>query len=226
MNPQDTAVWRWLRDVPCETVATPPDTTPSSPSSNLKRKRIVTARSTSPAKRQRILDDANNVHPDQSASAIAVTELTERTRLSHRSPSSPSKRAVSPIRDLLNDLRASKPAIFCELPFTIALPENAAALCTTLTQGLHERVIPIGLKDRVSASFPLMANEIPNSAYDDTDNSSDRELDILWETITEILTEARASSRYQKDESAWCTKVVYPMLHLACKGSMLKAESV
>ncbi|KAE8323647.1 hypothetical protein BDV39DRAFT_181838 [Aspergillus sergii] len=71
-----------------------------------------------------------------------------------------------------------------------------------------------------------MANEIPNAAYDDTDNLSDLELDILWKTITEILSEARASSRYQKDASAWCIKVVYPMLHLAFKGSMLKAENV
>ncbi|KAE8347017.1 hypothetical protein BDV24DRAFT_53115 [Aspergillus arachidicola] len=71
-----------------------------------------------------------------------------------------------------------------------------------------------------------MANDIPDSAYDDTNNPSDRELDVLWETIMEIMREARVCSRYQKDESAWCIKVVYPMLHLAFKGSMLKAESV
>ncbi|GAB1203607.1 hypothetical protein APSETT445_002243 [Aspergillus pseudonomiae] len=107
---------------------------------------MTPTQSTSPAKRQRDLDDADNVHPDQSASAIAATELSERTRLSYRLSSSTSKRAGSPVRDLLNDLRASKPAVFCELPFTIPLPENATVLCTTLTEGLHERVIPIGLK--------------------------------------------------------------------------------
>ncbi|KAK6814167.1 hypothetical protein RU639_010101 [Aspergillus parasiticus] len=133
----------------------------------------MTTRSTSPAKRHRVLDDADNVHPDQIASATPVTELTEGTRLSNLSSSSPSK-------------------------------QNAAALFTSLTQGLHEQVIPIRLKDRISASFPLMANDIPNSAYDNTDNSSDRELDILWHTIM----------------------VVYPMLQLAFKGSMLKAENV
>ncbi|OGM50938.1 hypothetical protein ABOM_000522 [Aspergillus bombycis] len=203
MNPQDSAVWRWLRDVPCERVATPPDTAPSSPSNNLKRKGTRTARSTSPAKRQRILDDADNVYPDQSASAIAATELSERTKPFYRLPSSASKRAVSPVRDLLNDLRASKPAVFCELPSTIPLPENAYALCITLTEGLHERVIPIGLK---------MVDRIVNWT--------------LWETITEILSEARESSLFQQDENAWYTKVVYPMLHLAFKGSMLKVESV
>ncbi|GMF69837.1 unnamed protein product [Aspergillus oryzae] len=57
MNPQDSAVWRWLRDVPCATVATPPDTAPSTPLGDLIRKRTMTTRSTSPAKRQRILDD-------------------------------------------------------------------------------------------------------------------------------------------------------------------------
>ena len=83
MNPQDSAVWRWLRDVPCATVATPPDTAPSTPLGDLIRKRTMTTRSTSPAKRQRILDD--NV----SASGTVVTHLTESTRLSYRSPSSP-----------------------------------------------------------------------------------------------------------------------------------------
>ncbi|KAE8372230.1 hypothetical protein BDV26DRAFT_105032 [Aspergillus bertholletiae] len=146
MNPQDSAVWRWLRDVPCETVATPPQTSPTSSLSNLKRKRTMTTRSTSPAKRQRVLEDADSVHSDQSAPATTITQLTESTKLSYRSASSLSKRAVSPVRDLLNDLSASKPAVFCELPFTIPLPENATALCTALTDGLHERVIPISLK--------------------------------------------------------------------------------
>ncbi|KAE8409029.1 hypothetical protein BDV37DRAFT_237876, partial [Aspergillus pseudonomiae] len=71
-----------------------------------------------------------------------------------------------------------------------------------------------------------MANEIPHSAYDEANNPSDRELDLLWETITEILSNARELSLFQQDENAWCSQVVYPMLHLAFRGSMLKTESV
>ncbi|PVH94221.1 hypothetical protein DM02DRAFT_199186 [Periconia macrospinosa] len=73
-----------------------------------KRKRrssMPEPRSQSPQKRQRRLrdDDDNDVFPDQSASDVGITELSERTRLSrplHSAGSSP-KRATSPVRDLL-----------------------------------------------------------------------------------------------------------------------------
>ncbi|KAE8353466.1 hypothetical protein BDV28DRAFT_107173 [Aspergillus coremiiformis] len=71
-----------------------------------------------------------------------------------------------------------------------------------------------------------MANQILDSAYDDSKDLSDREVDRLWESIAEILDEARESSRYQRDENAWCTAVVYPLLQLALQGSMLKARSI
>ncbi|GAB1194375.1 hypothetical protein APSETT444_003620 [Aspergillus pseudonomiae] len=68
-----------------------------------------------------------------------------------------------------------------------------------------------------------MANEIPHSAYDEANNPSDRELDLLWETITEILSNARELSLFQQDENAWCSQVldIYDALVRAGAGGAL-----
>jgi hypothetical protein len=109
-------------------------------------------RSWSPQKRQRMVRDDDDLFPNQSASDVGITELSERTRLSqpsHSVGSSP-KRATSPVRDLLNDLRVSKPAVLCEIPSAIMLPERALALQRSLMDRLEEELIPMGLKVMIS----------------------------------------------------------------------------
>lgn len=186
-------------------------------------------RSQSPQKRQRRIPDEDDIFPDQSASDIGVTELSERTRLSrpsHSAGSSP-KRATSPVRDLLNDLRVSKPSVLCEIPSSVTLPEHAASLQRNLMDHLEERLIPAGLKPRILAAYPSVAASIPTVAYDISDTRSTDELNTLWDCVEEILSESRDCGRYQQDENAWCMKVVHPTLRLALKGSpLLKVESV
>lgn len=186
-------------------------------------------RSRSPQKRQRMVRDDDDLFPDQSASGVGITELSERTRLSqpsHSVGSSP-KRATSPVRDLLNDLRVSKPAVLCEIPSAVTLPERALALQRSLMDHLEEELIPVGLKTQIFATYPSVAASIPTSAYDVSDSRSTLELNTLWDCIEEILSESRDCGRYQQDENAWCMKVVHPVLRLALKGSsMLKVESV
>ena len=126
---------------------------PSIPAQSGKRKRsrsMPEPRSQSPQKRQRRLRSDDDIFPDQSASDIGITELSERTRLSRPSQSAGSspKRTTSPVRDLLNDLRVSKPSIFCEIPSSVVLPESAAALQQSLMDRLEEGLIPASLKVR------------------------------------------------------------------------------
>jgi len=102
----------------------------------------------SPSKRQRRLRDDDDIFPGQSASDIGITELSERTKLSRPSQSAGSspKRAASPVRDVLNDLRVSNPSVLCEIPSSVILPERAAALQRSLMDHLDEGLIPAGLK--------------------------------------------------------------------------------
>src|SRR4051794_37273331 len=63
------------------------------------KRRRMSSRSSSPRKRPRIEDD--QILPDQSASVAAISELTDRTRLTHASYShtSSASRPTSPVRD-------------------------------------------------------------------------------------------------------------------------------
>ena len=133
-------------------------------------------RSQGPQKRQRRIPDEEDIFPDQSASDIGVTELSERTRLSrpsHSTGSSP-KRATSPVRDLLNDLRVSKPSVLCEIPSSVTLPERAASLQRNLMDHLEERLIPAGLKvtKPVSLNGPFKAANKRYSTASNTRNIS------------------------------------------------------
>ena len=124
---------------------------PSIPAGSGKRKRsrsMPEPRSQSPQKRQRRLHNEDDIFPDQSASDAGITELSERTRLSRPSQSAGSspKRTISPVRDLLNDLRVSNPSILCEIPSSVILPESAAALQQSLMNRVEEGLIPAGLK--------------------------------------------------------------------------------
>jgi hypothetical protein len=124
--------------------------TPPTSISSARRKRtrdMSGPQSRSPQKRQRTIRD-DDVFPEQSASDVGVTELSERTRLSQPSVSGRSspKRATSPVRDLMNDLRVSKPAILCEIPSAVTLPEHASTLQRGLTDRLEEAIIPLDLR--------------------------------------------------------------------------------
>ncbi|PSN73795.1 hypothetical protein BS50DRAFT_195981 [Corynespora cassiicola Philippines] len=159
---RETSILKWLEDFPCDrqnpslTSAEPLTplslrSGPSTPTLSGKRKRgrsMPEPRSHSPQKRQRRLPDDDDIFPDQSASDMGVTELSERTKLSRPSQSAGSspKRATSPVRDLLNDLRVSKPSVLCEIPSSVTLPERAAALQRRLMDELEERLIPASLK--------------------------------------------------------------------------------
>jgi hypothetical protein len=119
------------------------------PSCQKLKRRLSMERPKSPQKRQRVLRDDEDIDPDQSASIVNPTELSERTTLSHsRSAVLSPKRAVSPVRDLLNDLRAATPAVMCELPFTLGsrVPERVRSLQRLLSDNLEAGVIPMGLK--------------------------------------------------------------------------------
>lgn len=148
----------WLDNIPCDlryapepcaepsTPLTPPPSLLPQSSTDRKRKcEMQGQRSASPTKRRRTEEE---ITPDQSASVVAATELSERTTLSHRSRSAISspKRGTSPVRDLLNDLRASKPAILCELPFTVDIPESVSKLQKAITEDLGKHIIPMGLR--------------------------------------------------------------------------------
>ncbi|KAK3216149.1 hypothetical protein GRF29_8g2368657 [Pseudopithomyces chartarum] len=205
---------------------------PLIPAQSGKRKRsrsMPEPRPQCPQKRQRRLRSDNDIFPDQSASDIGITELSERTRLSRPSQyagSSP-KRTTSPVRDLLKDLRVLKPSIFCEIPSSVILPESAAALQQSLMDRLEEGLIPASLKSNVLAKYPSIAASIPIVAYDLSDTRSANELGIMWDSVEEILSESRDCGRYQQDKNAWCMKVVYSTLRLALKGNhSLKVESV
>lgn len=155
----------WLKNISCESpdlsiLTVEPLTPASSPQSLLfsqspvdrgRKRKMPQPRSQSPQKRQRTNLDDDEVRPEQSASAVCLTELSEMTRLSHPSRSAvPSpKRATSPVRDLLLDLRVSKPSVLCELPFTVELPERALKLQRSLMDGLGEGIIPGGLKVKI-----------------------------------------------------------------------------
>lgn len=174
---EQTSVNRWLEKVSSESpdfpvlsaepLTPPPSFSGHSSASPAQRKRTRNTPelpSQSPQKRQRTLRDDDNICPDQSASDIAVTELSGRTRRSHPSHSigSSPKRTTSPVRDLLSDLRVSKPAILCEIPSTTTLPERAAALQRSVMDCLDEKLIPLGLKVMISdqpKEFVELANK-------------------------------------------------------------------
>jgi hypothetical protein len=151
------AVHEWLKACSYEQAESPRVSslqprllTPPTSISTVRRKRkrdMSTSTSRSPQKRQRSIRD-DDVFPEQSASGVGVTELSERTKLSQPSVSGRSspKRATSPVRDLLNDLRVSKPAISCELPSSVTLPEHASNLQRVLMDRLEEAIIPLQLK--------------------------------------------------------------------------------
>ncbi|KAF2633281.1 hypothetical protein BU25DRAFT_2998 [Macroventuria anomochaeta] len=128
--------------------------TPPTSTSSARRKRprdMSEPRPRSSQKRQRTRRE-DDVFSEQSASDVAITELSEKTRLSQPSFSGRSgpKRATSPVRDLMNDLRVSKPAILCEIPSTVSLPQHASTLQRGLMERLDEAIIPLGLKVTMS----------------------------------------------------------------------------
>jgi len=65
---------------------------------------------------------------------------------------------------------------------------------------------------RIHEYDPIGAEEIPNSAYFDSDHLSDSMLDSLWDELKRIFFEARHCDMYGKDENAWCLDVVQPIL--------------
>jgi hypothetical protein len=113
-------------------------------STTQKKRRRRSSRSSSPRKRSRIEDD--QILPDQSASVAAISELTDRTRLTLASHTSSPSRPASPVRDLFNELRLSKPAIYCKRPKGILLPGSVLALRKHLTENFGSKVIPANLK--------------------------------------------------------------------------------
>lgn len=225
----DVAVYRWLRECFSEQPELPsvsslqPRLLTSTSLAGRKRTRDMSGhRSRSPQKRQRTVPDDG----EWSTSEVALTELSDRTRLSRPSLAGRS-RATSPVRDLMNDLRVSKPAIMCEIPSAVMLPELASNLQRDLMERLEEAIIPLGLKDRILTKYPSVAPSIPSSAYDTSNALSASELDTLWDSVEEILMESKDCGTYQQDENAWCIKVVHPVLRLALKrSSALKVESV
>lgn len=153
-----------------------------------------------------------------------MTTLSERTTFSQPSQQ---KRAQSPVRGLLHELRCSKPSVFCESPSAEALPPRASFLQHHLMHDIDVALIPIGLKSRITDKYPSTAASIPDSAYDNSDIRSAQELHGLWISVEEILRVSQDCGKYQEDENAWCSKVVNPLLRLALKeNSMLCVESV
>ncbi|TKA79582.1 hypothetical protein B0A49_08194 [Cryomyces minteri] len=188
---------------------------------------MSSSRSSSPRKRSRVDDDL--VLPDQSASVTAISELTDRTRLTHttRSHASSPGRPTSPVRDVFNELRLSRPAIYCKRPKGVYLPERALALRKHLTDGFGSKVIPMCFKSRLFASDPEGTADIPDSAFDESDTQAAPELAILWKQVDNIFKEAEECEAYGQDESAWCMGVVQPLLHCGLRSSlMLQLKSV
>lgn len=109
-----------------------------------KKRQRMSSRGSSPRKRSRIDDD--QILPNQSASVVAISELTDRTRLTDASHTSNPSRPTSPVRDLFNELRLSKPAIYCKRPKGILLPGSVLALRKHLTENFGSKVIPANLK--------------------------------------------------------------------------------
>ena len=159
-----SAVDRWLETCFQEqpgspnTASSPPQLyTPPTSTSSARRKRTLDMsepRFKNPQKRQRT-GCGGDAFSEQSASDIAITELSEKTRLSQPSFASwlSPKRATSPVWDLMSDLRVSRPAILCEIPSAVTLPKHVSTLQRGLMEHLEEAIIPLGLKVAMPHQF-------------------------------------------------------------------------
>ncbi|KAJ5249497.1 hypothetical protein N7524_011813 [Penicillium chrysogenum] len=148
----------------------------------------------------------------------SLSTLTDRTKFEPSVQSASGQpRQRSPARDLLNDLPLSNPPIHCTRPKEILLPSSTLSLRRTLCQGFGSRVIPIGLKNRISAADPEGALDIPDSAFDETDRRSPGQLDALWQDVVEIYEEAAECEEYNQDENAWGSGVIQSILKIGAK---------
>ncbi|KAK5020687.1 hypothetical protein LTR60_000298 [Cryomyces antarcticus] len=206
----DGDVHHWLSGLPIDSDPseapqhlTPPQS--HSPSKQKRKLNVSSSRSSSPRKRSRIDDDL--ILPDQSASVTAISE-THTTRSYASSPGRP----TSPVRDVLNELRLSRPAIYWYDIYT-----------KTVSPVSHEWVS----QDRLFASDPEGTADIPDSAFDELDTQAPPELAILWKQVDNICKEAEECVEYGQDENAWCMGVVQPLLHCGLRSSlMLQLKSV
>lgn len=68
----------------------------------------------------------------------------------------------------------------------------------------------------MQTSDPMNTRFAHDSIY--TRNATPTNTETLWNTVMVIFEEARCCKNYMRDEGAWCSKVVEPLLTLALGG--------
>ena len=64
---------------------------------------------------------------------------------------------------------------------------------------------------------PEGAADIPECAFDDSDQRSSGQLEALWQAVVEIYHEAAECEEYNQDENAWGSGVIQRILELGTK---------
>ncbi|KAL5114018.1 hypothetical protein ACEQ8H_008123 [Pleosporales sp. CAS-2024a] len=228
-------VQAWLQNTPPASPASP---TQRSPNQNGD---IDMQRNLSP-KRKRINTD--DVLPTQSASQVgstSVLHLSDRTTLTATQGSMRSSSA-SPTRKVM-DLRNATPSIslsrFNEVkqppPANVSARINSLRSHLGRREGLETSYIPAGLREAIE-SDPLFApslamDPIDPEAYDysDTRPASHPSLVNAIDCVKNIYQDALHCTNFERDENAWCYRVVWPLVELAMKlncSTKFKFESV
>ncbi|KAK3172316.1 hypothetical protein OEA41_005637 [Lepraria neglecta] len=151
----------------------------------------------------------------------SLSEATSSIQFSQ--PESPA-RSNSPVKDLLNELRSAKPTIDYQQLDGVNLPATVRELIQKLNTDFGQAYVPLGLKAKLeeAATSAQFAKE---SIYNR--NNTLVEVGSLWEEVMEIYDEARCCKVYSRDEGAWSSKVVQPLMTLALdKKSIFQWENI
>lgn len=252
----DESVRSWLANIPtsCEKrvltasyISPPPSFTPKRRKTS-SSKRMDFEQTPRPQKQRKRAYHKEGVESNESGSSASGLTSESYPSLPHAIGSSPS-RPISPTRDLINQLRSAHPSIQCnaiESPLSSESPIAVQELLKNLAAGFGENVIPRKLrvcqdgsgtagskvancgphKPKIEAASPFATAFIPTNAWMD---DSDVFLEAIWDQVAEILDEAICCVKYQRDENAWCSKVVHPLMSLALgrsRTTMLQWENV
>ncbi|KAL2810106.1 hypothetical protein BJX63DRAFT_444876 [Aspergillus granulosus] len=95
-------------------------------------------------------------------------------------------RTITPTRDVLNQLRLANPPVICGPLSSSPMPESARTLRKLLTDGFGHNIIPRGLESRIRAFDSISAEDIPGTAYFDSNTMSDAALDKIWHDLKRI----------------------------------------
>ena len=109
----------------------------------------------------------------------------------------------------------------------------------TLCQNFGSAVIPIEFKvdstrdERASSANDLCAQEriaeadldaaadIPDFAYNTSNDLQPEQLDILWVNVDDVFQAAKECDEHGQDENAWCSEVVQIILR---RGASLRSD--